>query len=53
MGMQGSTMVERDYEGDDKDSLFKHKHRKIQQTPSHLSKVMGINNLKTQTPWSY
>jgi hypothetical protein len=43
--MQRSTMVERDYEGDDEDSLFKHKHRKIQQTPSHLSKVVANTNL--------
>ncbi len=41
-------MVEGDHEGDDEDSLFKHKHHKIQQTPSHISKVVAINNLETQ-----
>jgi hypothetical protein len=50
--MQGLTMVEGDYEGDEKDSLLEHKHHKIQQTPSHLSKVVATNNLKTRTPWS-
>jgi hypothetical protein len=52
MGMQGLTMVEGDYEVDDEGSLLKHKHCKIQQTPSHFSKVVATNNLKTQTPWS-
>ncbi len=46
-------MVERDHEGDDEDSLFEHKHRKIPQTPSHSSKVVAINNLETLTPWCY
>jgi hypothetical protein len=45
--MQGSVMVEGNHEGDDEDYLIKHKHRKIQQTPSHISKVMVTNNLKT------
>jgi hypothetical protein len=39
-------MVEKDHEGDDKDS------HKIQQTPPHTSKTLAINNLKTLTPWS-
>jgi hypothetical protein len=47
--MHGLIMVERNHEGDDEDSLFKHKHYKIQQTPSHTSKVMAINNFKTLT----
>jgi hypothetical protein len=50
MGMRGSTMVEGDYEGDDEDFLLEHKHRKIQQIPSHLSKVVATSNLETQTP---
>ncbi len=45
-------MVEGSHEGDDEDSLFKHKHRKIRQTTSHISKIMATNNLKTLTPWS-
>jgi hypothetical protein len=45
-GIYESVMVERNHEGDDKDSLFKHKHRKIQQTPSYTSKAMAINNFK-------
>jgi hypothetical protein len=49
--MQGLAMVEKDHEGNDKDSLFKHKHCKIQQTPSHISKVVATNNLETLTPW--
>jgi len=52
MGMQGSIMVEGDHEGDDEDSLFEHKHCKIQQTPLHTSKVVAINNFETVTPWS-
>ncbi len=47
--MQGLVMVERDHEGNDEDSLIKHKHRKIQQILSHISKVVAINNLKTLT----
>jgi hypothetical protein len=45
-------MVEGDHEGDDENSLFKHKHHKIRQTPSHTFKDMAINNLKTLTPLS-
>jgi hypothetical protein len=45
-------MVEGDHEGDDEDSLFEHKHCKIQQTPLHTSKVVAINNFETLTPWS-
>jgi hypothetical protein len=52
MGMQRSTMVEGDHEGDEKDFLFNHKPHKIRQTPSHTSKVMATNNLETLTPWS-
>ncbi len=33
-------MLEGDHEGDDKDSLFKHKLRKIQHIHSHTSKVI-------------
>jgi hypothetical protein len=40
-------MVEGNYEGDDKDFLFKHKHYKIQQTLSHISKIVATNNIKT------
>ncbi len=47
MGMQGSIMVEGDHEGDDKDFLFEHKHHKMRQIPSHTSKVVAINNIKT------
>jgi hypothetical protein len=39
-------MVKKNHEGDDKDFLFEHKHHKIQQTPSHTSKVMAINSFK-------
>jgi hypothetical protein len=47
--MHGSIMVERDHEGDDEDFLFKHKHHKIQQIPSHTFKVVAINNFEIQT----
>ncbi len=43
-------MVEKHHEGDDKDSLFEHKHHKIRQTPSHTFKAMATNDLKTLTP---
>jgi hypothetical protein len=46
-------MVARVHEGDDEDSLLKQKHHKMQQTPSHTSKVVAINNFKTLTPWFY
>jgi hypothetical protein len=46
-------MVAKVHEGDDKDSLLEHKHHKMQQTPSHTSKVMANNNFKTLTPWFY
>jgi len=49
---KGSPLCDGDHEGNDEDSLFKHKHYKIQQTPSHTSKVVATNNLKTLTPWS-
>jgi len=45
-------MFEGDHENNDADSLFEHKHHKIQETPSHTSKAMATNNLKTLTPWS-
>jgi len=45
-------MVEGDHEGNDEDFLLKQKHHKIQQTPSHTSKVVATNNFKTLTPWS-
>jgi hypothetical protein len=44
-------MVEKDHEGDDKDSLLEHKHHKIQQTPSHIFKIVATNNLETLIPW--
>jgi hypothetical protein len=40
-------MVEGNHEGDDEDPIFEHKHHKIQQTPSHTSKVATTNNLET------
>jgi hypothetical protein len=49
--MQGLAMVEGNHEGDDEDFLFKHKHCKIQQIPSHISKVVATSNLKTLAPW--
>jgi hypothetical protein len=52
MGMHGLAMVERDHEGDDEDSIFEHKHRKIRQTVSHTSKALTTNNLETLIPWS-
>jgi hypothetical protein len=45
-------MVEGDHEGDDKDSLLEHKHHKVRQTPSHISKVMATNNFETLIPRS-
>jgi hypothetical protein len=45
-------MVEGNDEGDDEDFLFKHKHHKIRQTLSHISKVVTTNNIKTLIPWS-
>jgi hypothetical protein len=42
----------KDHEGDDEDSLLKHKHHKIQQIPSHIFKIVATNNLKTLTSWS-
>jgi hypothetical protein len=50
MGMLGSIMVEGDHEGGHIDFLFKHKHHKIQQMPSHTSKDVATNNLETLTP---
>ncbi len=52
--MHGSTIVEGDREGNEEDSLFEHKHHKIQQIPLHTSKAMAnANNLETLFPWSY
>jgi len=51
--MQGLVMVEGNHERDDEDSLLEHKHCKIQQIPSHTSKVVTTNNFKTVIPWSY
>jgi hypothetical protein len=45
-------LVERDYEGNDKDSLLEDKHHKIQQSPSHTSKIVATNNFETLSPWS-
>ncbi len=50
--MHGLVMVERDHEGDAKNSLLEHKHHKSQQTPSHTSKIVATNNFETLTPWS-
>jgi hypothetical protein len=44
-------MVQGDHGGNDKDSLFEHKHRKIQQVLSHTSKVVATNNLEILIPW--
>jgi hypothetical protein len=49
--MQGSKIVEGNYDGNDKDSLHEQKHYKILQTPSHTSKVVATNNLETLTSW--
>jgi len=47
-------MVEGDHEGNDEDYLFEHKHHKIWQIPSHISKAMAnANNLETLIPWFY
>jgi hypothetical protein len=46
-------MVEGDHEGNDEEFLLKHKHRKIQQNPSHTSKIMATNNLETRIPWPF
>jgi hypothetical protein len=42
-------MARRIHVGDDKDSLFMHKHHMIQQTFSHSSKVVPITNLEILT----
>jgi hypothetical protein len=47
--MQGLAMARRIHVGDDKDSLFMHKHHMIQQTFSHSSKVVPITNLEILT----
>ncbi len=49
---QGWTMVERNHEGDDENSLFEHKQGKIQQFFSHTFKIVATNNLETLIPWS-
>jgi hypothetical protein len=42
-GIHASVMVEGDHEGDNKDSLFEHKHHKIRQIPSHtLLEILGF-----------
>jgi hypothetical protein len=46
-------MVERVHVGDEKDFSLERKHHKIQQTPSHISKVVATNNFEKPTPWSY
>jgi len=51
--MKGLTMVEGNHDGDDEDSLFEHKHLKIWQTFSHISKVVLTNNIEILIPWSY
>jgi hypothetical protein len=50
--MHQSTMVEGEHEGDDNNFLFEHKHRKIQQTFSHILKVVATNNFEALIPWS-
>jgi len=45
-------MVEGDHDGNDENSLLKHKHRKIRQILSHMFKTMATNNFETLTPWS-
>jgi hypothetical protein len=45
-------MVEGVYVGDDEDFLLECKHHKIQQTPSHISKVVATNDVEKPTPWS-
>ncbi len=52
MGIHGLVMVEGDHESDDEYFLIEHKHKKIQQTPSHTSKTMATNNTETLTSWS-
>jgi hypothetical protein len=49
--MQRLAMVEKNHEGNDEDYLFKRKHHKIQQIPSHTSKLVATNNLETLIPW--
>jgi hypothetical protein len=44
-------MVERVHMGDDEGFSLERIH-KIQQTPSHTSKVVATNNIKKPTPWS-
>jgi len=46
-------MVEGVHMGDDEDFSLKRKLHKIQQIPSHISKVVATNNIKKPTPWSY
>jgi hypothetical protein len=45
-------MVENVHEGDDKDSLHKHKHHVSPQIPSQTSKVVATNSQETLIPWS-
>jgi hypothetical protein len=51
MKMQGLAMVEKNHEGDDEDYLREHKCHKIQQIPSHTSKIVATNNFETLIPW--
>jgi hypothetical protein len=44
-------MVEGIHVGDNEDFSLEHKLHKIQQTPSHTSKVVATNNIKKPTPW--
>jgi hypothetical protein len=44
-------MVEGNQKGNDENSLLEHKHHKIQQNPSHTSKVVATNNFETLTSW--
>ncbi len=45
-------MVERVHVDDDENFSFERKHHKIQQTPSHTSRIMATNNLEKPNPWS-
>jgi hypothetical protein len=45
-------MVEKVHEGDDEDSLQKHKHHMSPQIPSQTSKIAVTNSHETLTPCS-
>jgi hypothetical protein len=51
MVQQEWPMVEGVHVSDDEDFSFERKHHKIQQTFSHISKVVATNNLRKPTPW--